>query len=127
MPVKTLIRSAFALSLYFLLGMSAAWGSTLTGTIYAGSSVLSGASVVLVDTATSSTAGSVTTNGDGRYSFAVSAGTYNLLVTPPTSVSLLSSRVNGIEVGAQDLNQDVVMVLSDTIWTGVVYEFQDVL
>ena len=57
---------------------------TLSGTVFGGATVLSGAVVEALQDGTSTVVGSSTTNAQGRYSLSLPAATYDLRVTPPT-------------------------------------------
>jgi chitodextrinase len=99
---------AVALLLLTFCTVSAALASTLSGTVYGGSTPLSNAAVALTNAGTS--VGSVTTDGNGAFSFAVSDGTYDLNISPPAGSVFGASVVKAISVHGADVIQNVVLV-----------------
>ncbi|HXX80047.1 MAG TPA: carboxypeptidase-like regulatory domain-containing protein, partial [Thermodesulfovibrionales bacterium] len=67
-----------------LCSISSSFAYTLSGTIYGGGNPLPNATVTVSDAVTSTQLATTVTNASGVYSFSVSNGTYNLLVTPPS-------------------------------------------
>src|SRR4051812_36334474 len=58
---------------------------TLSGGVFGGGSPLANATVEALTNGTTTAVAQSTTNGTGRYSLALSPGTYDLRVTPPAS------------------------------------------
>ncbi len=80
----------------------------LGGTVFGGSSPLHDVQVSLYVQGAEEASGMVTTDSAGKYSFNVSAGTYDFVITPLTSSGYASTGVTGILVDASDVIQNVV-------------------
>ncbi len=116
--MKPNLRTLIALFVLLMAGLSSAWGFTLSGTVYGGGTPLSGAVLTLSDASSGNAAGTATTLADGKYSFTVVDGTYNLIVTPPDGTNLAPSLVNSIIINNQDVTVNIVLVFTNTIWSG---------
>jgi len=119
-----LTKAVFVLAstLFFLVtSFNGALAWTVSGTVYAGSSVLLGATVKLTDTATTTQVGISSSNAEGVYSFSVSDGSYNLSITPPEESGFSESVVNGINVVGANVTQNVVLIKDALRLSGVVY------
>lgn len=102
------VIAATVLMLFGTLNAALAW--SISGTIYGGSSPLANATITLSDAATSTPAGSTSADAGGKYSLAVSDGSFNLTIVPPDGSGFGTSLVNGIAVSGANVTQDVVLM-----------------
>ena len=102
-PISGIARPAMAAETFHVSG-------AVTG--QAGAAV-AGATVAALDTGGAATA-SATTGGDGRYSLAVAAGTYDIQVTPPAGSAYQLTTIQGRTVSA-DTTIDIALVSASAI------------
>jgi hypothetical protein len=122
MDVPTRKISSVCLALVLLLlscCVNSASAYNFTGTVYAGSNKISGATVTLQNASTLAEFGTVVTDAQGGYQFTnVGNGTYILVVTPLSLTGFQSFTVNGIVVDGTDLIQNVVATTPGWILSG---------
>jgi hypothetical protein len=82
----------------------------LSGTVFGGSSPLADVQVSLYIQGAEEASGTATTDSIGQYLFDVSAGTYDLVITPLISSGYASTGVTGIIVDSGDVIQNVVLI-----------------
>lgn len=103
-----LFLAALLVMLLGTSGLAFAW--TLSGTVYGGSTPMSGATVKLSNAADATAAGTVSTTATGGYSLTVADGSYNMTITPATGSGFSESVVNGIVISGGDVVQNVVLM-----------------
>jgi len=109
-PVRTFVRILIAAVAILSLDRLEAQVYGLNGTVSSAGAGLAGATITLLDAATSAQLQQVATDGTGHYEFWVAPGTYNMTIAPPAGSGLMSAVVNGIVIVASDVVQDVVLV-----------------
>ena len=94
----------------------------LSGTVYDGTGAkIPNVAITAYDAGTGIEAGSDTTDTEGFYSIFLEAGTYNLIVTPPVGTGFDESRIDGLVI-TEDTIQNIVLIpkavqLSGTVMT----------
>ncbi len=114
-----LISAATLLILLTFLGLANAW--TLSGTVYGGGNPLPGATLTLIDAATSTPLATSDSSTVGGYSFSAPDGNYNLSIRPPAGSGFNDSVINGILVAGADATHDFVLVANALTLSGTVY------
>ena len=107
-----------------IVGTGNSFALTLSGTVSGGSFPMANAVVSLHDATSSSKVFEVATNAQGQYSFAVTEGTYNLVIAPPAGSGYASSVVNGVAVTFTSVVRDVVLVTTSKRLSGVITTFE---
>lgn len=116
--ITYLLLNLFLIS-FNVPGDAAAW--TISGTVYGNGTPMPDATVNLYFASNGAIAGQATTAANGGFSLSVADGSYNMLVEPPDDLSgYANSPINGIEVAGNDVSQDVLLVTSGNLLSGVV-------
>ena len=92
----------------------------LSGTVFGGSSPLSDVHISLYVQGEDEASAAVTTDSSGQYLLDVSAGSYDLVITPLIISGYASTGVTGIIVDASDVIQNVVLIDNASVLSGVV-------
>ncbi|HVL69942.1 MAG TPA: carboxypeptidase regulatory-like domain-containing protein [Vicinamibacterales bacterium] len=98
---------------------AAAQTHTLSGTVFGGGSPLPGTLVEALDDGTATVAAQATTDGAGRYSLSLAAGTYDVRVTPPAGSGFGQETVQNLSVTA-DRTYDVILLAASGSLSGIV-------
>ncbi|MBU5612291.1 carboxypeptidase-like regulatory domain-containing protein, partial [Geomonas azotofigens] len=104
--------------LFGTINTALAW--TLSGTIYGGSNPLPNAIVEVHNAVTAVQVATTTTDANGAYSVAVSDGSYNLLISPPSGRGLTDSTVNGIIINGVDVTQNIILIQQAVTLSGAI-------
>ncbi len=98
--MKQAFRNLIGFFVFLIAGLSCASAYTLSGTVYGGSTPMVGATVTLTDATTAVQVGQIVSDANGRYTFTVGTGTFNLVVTPTDTARYKESKINSIQVSA---------------------------
>ena len=107
--VLTGLLAVLALLLCFSATAPAAGASTVSGTVSAGGSPVSGAVVEALDVSTSAVLASDTTGAGGSFSMTVSASSVDVRVTPPSGSGLQISTIHAVDT-TSNANLEIILV-----------------
>ena len=115
------MRFSFFLILVISIGFlsSNASALTLSGTIYGGSDPLQGASISVINSASSRVQDSQLSNANGEYVFSLEAGNYSLEITPPSESLYGSATVSNITLQANEI-RNVALLSQSKILSGTI-------
>ena len=125
MKSMAIYRFITLMSIYLLMELSSAYGYTLSGLVYGNSVLLSGVNVSLLNNSSTQIA-SITTETDGKFSFNLVDGVYSLQLTPNSSSNLSASRVNGINIDGNNVEQNIVLISGTNVLSGTISTYEGV-
>ncbi|RMF02467.1 MAG: carboxypeptidase regulatory-like domain-containing protein, partial [Chloroflexi bacterium] len=110
---STLSLAVVMTVLLYQVALAATYQLTGQVTDQSGTAIV-GATVAVINPATSATVASATTDSTGNYALSVDAGTYDIKVTPPASSGFAESITPG-QVISSDTSLDFVLVPAGSI------------